>query len=111
MKHPEEDKNLESMLERIAENVFCRIQDRSDRSASDTVSKLFKEVSNKLDSHIEVTEKRWQRIEPYISQAEDDREFRAGLESRGKKIGLWGGIWLTLAGVAASIYYGLKHIR
>lgn len=76
------------------------------------------EVSQKQDRHIklhEVNDKKWdvalQRIEPYIKAAEDDREFRAALEQKGKKAGMWAGLWLTFAAVVGSIYYGLKHIK
>lgn len=111
MKQDEIEKLFEPMLERIAETVFCRLQDRSDRSASHTVSKLFTDVTRKLDNHIKITEERWERIEPYITRAEDDRRFKEALQEKGVTFGKWGGIWLTFVGIVASIYYGIKHIK
>lgn len=108
----------QSEIESIVNQVLLKQQDKADKAASVTVSQLFNSLNNKFDDHIklhEVNDRKINdalgRIEPYIKKAEDDREFRDGLEERGKKIGLWGGIWLTFAAVIGSIYYGLKHIK
>lgn len=100
------------------EKMKCELIDHIDRalvSKSDQIPNSWSSVvfgfTKKLDDHIQLNEKRWERIEPYIKKAEDDREFREGLEARGKTVGVWAGIWLAVAGVIASIYYGLKHIK
>lgn len=77
-----------------------------------------KDIDTKMDEHIakhEVNDKKWdsalERIEPYIKRAEDDREFRDGLEERAKHLTFWGSVWLMVAAVIGSIYYGAKHIK
>lgn len=69
--------------------------------AMDAKNEVFTEEQRRMNA----------RIEPYIKKAEDDREFAAGLEARGKKFGFWAGIWMSVSLVIGSIYYGLKHIK
>lgn len=108
----------QSEIESIVKQVLLTQQDKADKAASVTVSELFNTLNEKFDDHVKlhaVNDKKVNdalaRIEPYIKKAEDDREFIDGLEERGKKFGVWGGIWLTFAAVIGSIYYGIKHVK
>lgn len=108
----------QSEIELIVKQILLTQQDKADMAANETVSHLFKTLDAKFDEHVKlhaVNDKKVNdalaRIEPYIKKAEDDREFVEGLEERGKKFGVWGGIWLTFAAVIGSIYYGIKHIK
>lgn len=105
-------------IEVIVNQVLLTQQDKSDKAASETVSNLFHTLNKKFDEHVDlhaINDKKVNealaRIEPYIKKAEDDKEFYEGLEKRGKKISFWSAIWLGIAGVFGTVYYGLKHIK
>lgn len=113
-------KSVDQMCENVTKALVIRSND-----VPSSFSKVIFDMSKKLDEQTAVMEKhvnlhavndkKWNeallRMEPYLKKSEEDREFREELEKRGKIFGMWAGLWLTLAAVIGSIYYGLKHIK
>lgn len=100
------------------EKMKCELIDHIDRALitkADEIpnswSKVIYGLTTKLDDYIELNDKRWARIEPYIKEAEDARKFKEDIDAKASKFAKWGARWLVFTAIVSSIYYGIKHIK
>ena len=96
----------------------CELIDHIDRalvSKAEQIPASWSEViyglTTKLDNYIELSDKRWARIEPYIKEAENARKFKEDIDAKASKFTKWGGRWLVFTAIVSSIYYGFKHLK
>lgn len=106
------------MTKSEAEKMKCELIDHIDRalvSKADQVpapwSQVIVRLTKKIDDDIELNNKRWERVEPYIEEAEEARKFKKDIDEKATKFTKWGGRWLIFTAIVGSIYYGLKHIK
>lgn len=57
----------QNQIEEIVKLILVQQQDKSDKAASKTVSELFHQLDNKLDSHIQKHEEDFAKLKPILS--------------------------------------------